>query len=46
MTSDERKSLQRKDSILNTCLDKPFEFLSFPTVYCAKTRVDNHLIIF
>ena len=27
-------------------IDKPSEFLSFPTIYCGKTRVDNHLIIF
>ena len=27
-------------------MDKQFEFLSFPTIYCGKTKVDNHLIIF
>ena len=27
-------------------VDKQSEFLSFPTIYCGKTRVDNHLIIF
>ena len=28
-------------------MDKQSEFLSsFPTIYCGKTRVDNHLIIF
>ena len=38
---------QSKDSILNTLyMDKQSEFLSFPTIYCGKTRVDNHLIIF
>ena len=26
-------------------MDKQFEFLSFPTIYCGNTRVDNHLII-
>ena len=31
--------------ILNI-IDKQSEFLSFPTIYCEKTRVDNHLIIF
>ena len=38
---------QSKDSILNTLyMDKQSEFLSFPTIYCGKTSVDNHLIIF
>ena len=27
-------------------MDKQSECLSFPTIYCGKTRVDNHLIIF
>ena len=27
-------------------MDKQSEFLSFPTIYCGKTRVDNYLIIF
>ena len=27
-------------------MDKQSEFLSSPTIYCGKTRVDNHLIIF
>ena len=27
-------------------MDKQSEFLLFPTIYCGKTRVDNHLIIF
>ena len=27
-------------------VDKQSEFLSFPTIYCGKTKVDNHLIIF
>ena len=27
-------------------MDKQSEFLSFPTIHCGKTRVDNHLIIF
>ena len=44
MTSGDRKCFQRKDSILNKYMDKPSEFLSFPTVYCGKTRVGNHLI--
>ena len=26
-------------------VDKQSEFLLFPTIYCGKTRVDNHLII-
>ena len=25
-------------------MDKQSEFLSFPTIHCGKTRVDNHLI--
>ena len=38
---------QSKDSVLNTLyMDKQSEFLSFPTIYCGKTRVDNYLIIF
>ena len=44
-----RKGLcfQSKDSISNTFyMDKQSEFLSFPTIYCGKTRVDNHLIIY
>ena len=32
--------------ILNNYMDKQSEFLSFPTIYCGKTEVDNHLIIF
>ena len=27
-------------------MDKQTEFLLFPTIYCGKPRVDNHLIIF
>ena len=27
-------------------MDKQSEFLSFPTIYYGKTRVDNYLIIF
>ena len=27
-------------------VDKQSKFLSFPAIYCGKTRVDNHLIIF
>ena len=27
-------------------LDNQSQFLLFPTIYCGKTRVDNHLIIF
>ena len=27
-------------------MDKQSEFRSFPTIYCRKTRVDNHFIIF
>ena len=27
-------------------MDKQSEFLSFPTTYCRKTGIDNHLIIF
>ena len=27
-------------------MDKQSEFLLFPTIYCGKTRVDDHLIIF
>ena len=41
VTSGDRKCFQRKDSILNTCMDKPSEFLSFPTVHRGKTRVYN-----
>ena len=38
---------QRKDSILNILyMDKQSEFLSFPTIYCGKPRVDNHFIVF
>ena len=38
---------QRKDSTpYIKYMDKQSEFLSFPTIYCGKTRVDNHLIIF
>ena len=33
---------QSKDTLY---LDKQSEFLSFPTIYSGKTRVDNHLII-
>ena len=32
MTRGDRKCSQRKDSIVNTYIDKPSEFLSFPTV--------------
>ena len=32
--------------ILNNYMDKQSEFPSFPTIYCGKTEVDNHLIIF
>ena len=27
-------------------MDKQSEFLSFPSIYCGKTGIDNHLIIF
>ena len=27
-------------------MDKQSEFLSFPTIYCGKTGIDNHSIIF
>ena len=38
---------QRKDSTPLLNIDRQSEFLSaFPTIYCGKTRVDNHLIIF
>ena len=38
---------QRKDSTPHIkYIDKLSECLSFPTIYCRKTRVDNHLIIF
>ena len=38
---DFREKIERR--ILNIWI-KQFEFLSFPTIYCGKTRVDNHLI--
>ena len=40
---DFREKIERR--ILNIWI-KQFEFLSFPTIYCGKTRVDNHLISF
>ena len=40
---DFREKIERR--ILNIWI-KQSEFLSFPTIYCGKTRVDNHLISF
>ena len=40
---DFREKVERRS--LNIWM-KQSEFLSFPTIYCGKTRVDNHLISF
>ena len=37
---DFREKIERRS--LNIWI-KQSEFLSFPTIYCGKTRVDNHL---
>ena len=43
----EKYCVCRAKIVLNILyMDKQSEFLSFPTMYCGKTRVDNHLIIF
>ena len=43
----EKYCVCRAKIVLNILyMDKQSEFLSFPTIYCGKTRVDNHLIIY